>query len=155
MGRHSRLIPRLRMSAVEESTSTDSSNDATQPSASAARIDAILAKPKQTPKEKKRVEVGGKMIKISDEGVYEVDTPEEHAALIAGNQDKIILLKFFAPWCRACKGLAPKYIALAKDPKLEDLPLVFAEMSIANNKDFVKSLDVLALPSVQFYIGCE
>jgi len=126
---------RLSMSAVEETTTK---ND--------------TAKPK---KEEKRVEVGGMMIKISDQGIYEIETREEHAAFMGANKDKIVLLKFFAPWCRACKGLAPKFIALSKDQKLADLPLVFAEMSISNNKDFVKSLGVLALPSVQFYAGAE
>jgi len=157
------LYPRLMMSAVEETRTTNAPSNKNDTIAStptptnpnSARIEAILNKPKKSAPEKKRVEVGGAMIKISGDGIYEIDTPEEHAALIAGNQDKIILLKFFAPWCRACKGLAPKYIALAKDEKLKGLPLVFAEMSISNNKDFVKSLGVLALPSIQFYIGCE
>jgi len=140
---------RLSMSAVEETTTK---NDTATANSNSARIDSILNQPK---KEEKRVEVGGMMIKISDQGIYEIETREEHAAFMGANKDKIVLLKFFAPWCRACKGLAPKFIALSKDEKLADLPLVFAEMSISNNKDFVKSLGVLALPSVQFYAGAE
>jgi len=35
------------------------------------------------------------------------------------------------------------------------LPLVFAEMSIQHNKDFVKNMGVLALPSVQMYAGSD
>ena len=134
---------------------TQNDTTTTTTNTNAARIEAILNAPKKKPPEKKRVEVGGMMIKISEEGIYEIDTPEEHTALISGFNDKIVLLKFYAPWCRACKGLAPKFIALSKDPKLSNLPLVFAEMSISDNKDFIKSLGVVALPSVQFYIGCE
>jgi Ca2+-binding EF-hand superfamily protein/thiol-disulfide isomerase/thioredoxin len=67
------------------------------------------------------------------------------------NPDKLVVLKFFAPWCRACKGLEPKFLQIAKDEKYQDLPIMWADMSIQHNKDFVKFLGVLALPSVQFY----
>lgn len=65
----------------------------------------------------------------------------------------MIVLKVFAPWCKACKGLAPKFQALVRDEKYEDLPLVWADLNIQGNKDFVKSIGVLALPTVQLYAG--
>ena len=108
------------------------------------------------PTEQSLIEVGGKMIKISDDGIFEVDSPAEYAALIAGNQDKIILIKFYSPYCRACKGLAPKYIALTKDERLANLPIVFAEMDTTKyHRDFAKKLGVKALPSIQFHVGQE
>jgi Ca2+-binding EF-hand superfamily protein/thiol-disulfide isomerase/thioredoxin len=67
------------------------------------------------------------------------------------NPDQLVVLKFFAPWCRACKGLEPKFLQIANDEKYQDLPIMWADLSIQHNKDFVKSLGVLALPSVQFY----
>ena len=65
--------------------------------------------------------------------------------------DKLVVIKFFAPWCRACKGLEPKFLQIVQDEKYQDLPLLWADLSIQHNKDFVKSLGVLALPSIQFY----
>jgi calmodulin len=64
-------------------------------------------------------------------------------------------MKFFAPWCRACKGLAPKFRQVSTDPKYGHLPVVFAEMDVTHNKEFIRSLGVLALPSVHFYAGSD
>eukprot|EP00560_Eucampia_antarctica_P007564 CAMPEP_0197828544 /NCGR_PEP_ID=MMETSP1437-20131217/5082_1 /TAXON_ID=49252 ORGANISM="Eucampia antarctica, Strain CCMP1452" /NCGR_SAMPLE_ID=MMETSP1437 /ASSEMBLY_ACC=CAM_ASM_001096 /LENGTH=622 /DNA_ID=CAMNT_0043429785 /DNA_START=103 /DNA_END=1974 /DNA_ORIENTATION=+ len=88
-------------------------------------------------------------------GIYLLENKEDHTALIGANPDKIVVLKFFAPWCRACKGLEPKYVQIAKDPKYEELPIVFAQMSVQGNKDYIKSLGVVALPSVLIYAGIE
>ncbi|OEU09013.1 hypothetical protein FRACYDRAFT_164115, partial [Fragilariopsis cylindrus CCMP1102] len=73
--------------------------------------------------------------------------------LLTANPDKLIILKVFAPWCKACKGLAPKFQALTRDEKYKNLPMVWASLNIQNNKDFVKSIGVLALPTVQLYAG--
>ena len=77
--------------------------------------------------------------------------PPTHRALLEHHKDDIIVLKVFAPWCKACKGLEPKFHALVKDPKYDNLPIVWADLTIQNNKDFVKSIGVLALPTIQFY----
>ncbi len=49
--------------------------------------------------------------------------------------------------------MAPKFQALVRDDKYKDLPLVWADLNIQGNKDFVKSIGVLALPTVQLYAG--
>ena len=77
----------------------------------------------------------------------------KNRALLTANPDKLIILKVFAPWCKACKGLAPKFQALTRDEKYKNLPMVWASLNIQNNKDFVKSIGVLALPTVQLYAG--
>lgn len=95
--------------------------------------------------------VRGHELRVSQDGIYQIANSEEHGDLLSAFKDKIVVLKLFAPWCRACKGLAPKFIMLSKDKKLQNVPVVFAEMSIVGNKEFLKGLGVLALPSVQFY----
>ncbi len=76
-------------------------------------------------------------------------------AFLEQNSDQITIIKFFAPWCRACKGLEPKYIQIAKDPKYSKLPLKFAQFSVQHNKEYVKSLGILALPSVHIYASSD
>jgi CRP-like cAMP-binding protein/Ca2+-binding EF-hand superfamily protein len=49
--------------------------------------------------------------------------------------------------------LAPKFQGLIRDEKYKDLPIVWADLNIQGNKDFVKSIGVLALPTVQLYAG--
>lgn len=88
-------------------------------------------------------------------GIYDLQGKQDHIALLEQNPDKIIIVKFFAPWCRACKGLEPKFVQIAKDQKYQSLPLIFAQLSVAHSKEYVKSLGVLALPSIHIYAGQE
>lgn len=90
---------------------------------------------------------------LGDDGVYHIENKQQHANFLAANSDKLIVMKVFAPWCRACKGLEPKYLAIVHSKVYENLPLVFCDLSIQHNKAFVKELGVLALPSIQFYVG--
>jgi len=90
-----------------------------------------------------------------EHNIWKVDNKEEHAEFLAAHPKELVVLKFFAPWCRACKGLAPKYRQIATDPKYAHLPVVFAEMDVTHNKEFIKSLGVLALPSIHFYAGSD
>jgi thiol-disulfide isomerase/thioredoxin len=70
---------------------------------------------------------------------------------LEAHKDKLVVMKVFAPWCRACKGLEPKFNAIVRDKKYKDLPIVWADLTIQHNKDYIKSIGVLALPTIQFY----
>jgi len=107
--------------------------------------------------EKDALEVtnGSSEIKQDKNGIYDLETKEDHIAMLANHPSKIIIMKFYAPWCRACKGLEPKFVQISKDPKYANLPLLFAQMSVQHNKAYIKSLGILALPSVHIYSGTE
>lgn len=66
-----------------------------------------------------------------------------------------MVIKFYAPWCRACKSVEPKFIQISKDPTYSNIPIVWGQLSVAHNKAYVKSLGIMALPSVQIYAGSE
>ena len=72
-------------------------------------------------------------------------------ALLDANPDKLLIVKVFAPWCRACKGLEPKFKALVKEETFQSLPMLWADLTIQHNKDYIKKIGVLALPTIQFY----
>jgi len=84
-------------------------------------------------------------------GIYQVENEADHKALLAAHPDRLVVLKFYAPWCRACKGLAPRYKNIATTDVYQNA--VFAELNVQNNRDYVKALGVLALPNVHFYAG--
>lgn len=94
-------------------------------------------------------------IEQESSGLYQLKGKEDHLAFIEQNPDKVIVIKFYAPWCRACKGLEPKFIQISKDPRYAKLPIKFCQMSVQNNKDYVKALGILALPSVHILAGAE
>jgi calmodulin len=94
----------------------------------------------------------------AEDGIYAITKPEEHVALMryAEQKQQLVVLKVFAPWCRACKGLEPKFVQMSREPEYapsSKLPILYASLSIQHNKAFVQSLGVLALPTIQFYVA--
>eukprot|EP00573_Skeletonema_grethae_P009389 CAMPEP_0201706698 /NCGR_PEP_ID=MMETSP0578-20130828/49531_1 /ASSEMBLY_ACC=CAM_ASM_000663 /TAXON_ID=267565 /ORGANISM="Skeletonema grethea, Strain CCMP 1804" /LENGTH=659 /DNA_ID=CAMNT_0048195185 /DNA_START=92 /DNA_END=2071 /DNA_ORIENTATION=+ len=92
---------------------------------------------------------------INEHGIYDIVNADQHNAWLKANPDKLMVIKFYAPWCRACKSVEPKYIQISKDPKYKDIPIIFGQLSVQHNKAYVKSLGIMALPSMQIYAGSE
>lgn len=89
----------------------------------------------------------------SSDGITHILNAQQHETFLQENRDKLVILKIYAPWCKACKGLEPKFASLVHGELYANLPLSFCDLSIQNNKQFVKDLGVIALPSIQFYVG--
>ena len=66
-----------------------------------------------------------------------------------------MVVKFYAPWCRACKAVEPKFLQISKDPAYASIPIAWGQLSVQHNKAYVKSLGIMALPSIQIYAGSE
>ena len=92
---------------------------------------------------------------LGDDGVYHILNRQQYRNFLQAHPDKLIVLKIFAPWCRACKGLEPKFLSIVHNDLYQDLPIVFCDLTIQHNKQFVKELGVLALPSIHFYVGTQ
>ena len=63
---------------------------------------------------------------------------EDYEALIesATKENRVVVIKFFASWCRACKAMAPKYSRITDDwPDIE-----FHEIMFDNNKVSIDDL---------------
>lgn len=67
---------------------------------------------------------------------------------IVNNEDKDVLIEFYAPWCGHCKSLAPKYDELAEKLKNED-SIVIAKMDATAN-DVPPPYDVKGFPTLYF-----
>ncbi|CAM9918859.1 unnamed protein product [Ascophyllum nodosum] len=66
--------------------------------------------------------------------------------------DKDVMVEFYAPWCGHCKKLAPKYDELAK--KLEGVEsVVIAKMDATENEIDVDGVDVSGFPTIFFFPG--
>lgn len=92
---------------------------------------------------------------LGKDGLYKIMNKEQHLNFLEANPDKIVVLKFFAPWCRACKGLEPKFLRVKNDDRYDNLPLVFADFNVQDNKEYIKALGILALPNVHIYAGAD
>ena len=80
------------------------------------------------------------------------DTDSYHALITsATEQNRVIVIKFYASWCRACKAMAPKFIRVAEDwPDIE-----FHEILFDNNKKLCKSLGIKILPFMEIIAGTK
>eukprot|EP00747_Dinoflagellata_sp_TGD_P026254 gnl/TRDRNA2_/TRDRNA2_131794_c2_seq1.p1 gnl/TRDRNA2_/TRDRNA2_131794_c2~~gnl/TRDRNA2_/TRDRNA2_131794_c2_seq1.p1 ORF type:complete len:209 (-),score=37.87 gnl/TRDRNA2_/TRDRNA2_131794_c2_seq1:295-891(-) len=76
---------------------------------------------------------------------------EEFLSAQQGNADSLIVIKFYAKWCRACKMMGPKVEKLAAEfPKVR-----FFEVDYDANKDFCKSKQIKTLPFFEIYRGAN
>lgn len=88
------------------------------------------------------------------QGVYQIETEEQYNTFLKANPDKLVVIKFFASYCRACKALEPKFLAVKMDEQLLNLPIVWAEFAAKrSNKDLFRRLEILTLPNIHFYDG--
>jgi len=87
--------------------------------------------------------VARELTQLADPGEYEAKIDK------ATQDNKVVIIKFHASWCRACKAMAPKYQRVAEDwPDLE-----FCEILFDNNKKLCKSLGIKILPYVEVISG--
>ena len=58
--------------------------------------------------------------------VQEVTSMEGYKTVVADEEEKLVVVRFYAPWCRACKAIASHYRQLPKmypDVKFVEVPL--------------------------------
>lgn len=71
---------------------------------------------------------------------------------IVMNNDKDVLVEFYAPWCGHCKKLAPTWDELAAKFAAVD-SVVIAKMDSTANEVDVEGLDVKGFPTLYFFPG--
>lgn len=77
-----------------------------------------------------------------------VYTLEQYKEALDEDRDKIVVVRFFATWCKACKAMQPAYYRLASlHPHLK-----FLEVPVTNeNANLHQGLDVPSLPYGHMY----
>lgn len=62
--------------------------------------------------------------------------------VLSANADKIVVVKIYAGFCRACKAFDKKYRALALEYEAAGAGIKFFDMDWMSTKDLCKSLQV-------------
>mmetsp|Transcript_115558 Transcript_115558/g.204254 ORF Transcript_115558/g.204254 Transcript_115558/m.204254 type:complete len:236 (-) Transcript_115558:60-767(-) len=69
----------------------------------------------------------------------------------AADKNKVIVIGFFASWCRICKAFKPKYRTIAG--KWNDVE--FCEILYDENKVLAKTQGIRSLPFIEIYLGSK
>lgn len=65
------------------------------------------------------------------------------------HKDQLVVLKVFAPWCRSCLALTPKFNRLAREfPEIK-----FVKLNYEESKDLCYRIGVTTMPTFVFYAG--
>ena len=67
------------------------------------------------------------------------------------NNDKDVMLVFYAPWCGHCKKLLPEYEKAANKLKENNPKVVLAKMDATENE--IESVEITGFPTIKFYPG--
>jgi len=95
--------------------------------------------------QKKRTERRQSFVKV-------VHTLEEFNDMLMHEQDSILIVRFFANWCKACKATTPLYYSLAR--KLHDSSNIsFVDVPITDkNVDLHQGLNIPSIPYGHIYV---
>jgi len=74
---------------------------------------------------------------------------EEYDRALGDNADSMVVIKYYASWCRACKALGPKVEKIARTHP----EVAFYEIEFESNKPMCKELGIKVLPWIEFYNG--
>ena len=67
------------------------------------------------------------------------------------DNDKDVLVYFYAPWCRYCKEYYPRYEKLARKLKKKNPHLLFTKVDITEND--IEGMPITQYPTVKFFPG--
>mmetsp|Transcript_16492 Transcript_16492/g.23259 ORF Transcript_16492/g.23259 Transcript_16492/m.23259 type:complete len:275 (+) Transcript_16492:316-1140(+) len=100
---------------------------------------------RRQPIEKKKKKIGGDKPSY----IHTVHTLQEYKREVGDEHDKIVVVRFYAEWCKACRAVAPFYYRLAKEFKNE---IKFVEVPITDkNANIHQGLDVPSIPFGHIY----
>ena len=66
--------------------------------------------------------------------------------------ENLAVVEFYAPWCRTCRVVTPKYELLAKKLEAAGVKADFFKVDFKANKDLCYAERVFALPTFHFYV---
>ncbi|XP_022187282.2 thioredoxin [Nilaparvata lugens] len=84
----------------------------------------------------------------SSKGVESIDDVDVFDNILANAGSKLVVLKFHATWCPPCKGIAPKYVELAK----QNPDVIFLEIEVEEDAaaDLGSRYNVRMIPTFIF-----
>ncbi|CAN0185014.1 unnamed protein product [Pylaiella littoralis] len=80
-----------------------------------------------------------------------IGSHDDFTTAMAQHEDKLVVIKFYDQFCRACDEIRPRFEDLSHSVPDEDA--AFFELEFSGAKDLCKQLGIRRLPTVQIYDG--
>jgi thiol-disulfide isomerase/thioredoxin len=97
---------------------------------------------------KKDAQKSQKRMKGAPKNLMRLKTLEDFKKVVGGKKDQIVVVRWYAPWCKACKAIAPSFYRLAAtfpDAIFVDVPVT------PENANLHQGLGVPSLPYGHIY----
>jgi len=97
---------------------------------------------------KKRIRRTKKKSVLRPDNLFVANTLDDYKLLVGDETDKIVVVRFFATWCKACQAIGPSFYRLAKQHK----HIKFVEVPVTDrNAELHQGLAVPSLPFGHVY----
>lgn len=84
--------------------------------------------------------------------VHEALNMKAFNKLVTEEKDQLVVVRFYAPWCRACKAVSPSYFRFSKDLEESGKSVKFVDCPMTSvNTEIHKSLGINAIPFAHVY----
>lgn len=82
--------------------------------------------------------------------VQMVDTLQDYKRVVVDEQDQIVVVRFFAPWCKSCKSAHPHFKKMASQHSSSDVK--FVEVPLTKDTAYIhEGLGVTSIPYGHIY----
>eukprot|EP00904_Undaria_pinnatifida_P001857 jgi/Undpi1/11672/HiC_scaffold_36.g13967.m1 len=88
-------------------------------------------------------------VDITNAPVQRIRSNADYLEALRGNERSLVVIKFFAPWCRSCKAMDVKYRKLAA----QNQNVKFFEIDVNESPELKKALGVRSVPTVKLHAG--
>lgn len=88
-------------------------------------------------------------VDIASAPVQRIRSNADYRNALQENENNLVVIKFFAPWCRSCKAMDVKYRRLAAQNK----NVKFFEIDVNESPELKKALGVRSVPTVKLHAG--
>ena len=136
------VSPLSRTSLTSSATAIKYAATAPPPTASFEERMRDMVHGKSSRKQKRRT--------APPKNIEQAATLDEYKSVVADETEKMVVVRFHAPWCRACKAATPAYLRLASEFASNDIKFVDCPVT-ASNGELHRGLGIKTIPFAHIY----